>query len=273
MGPLQASPSIQGRDGGYSGVFAGRSVWLYGDTVLSFEGEDGMWYEFYTIAMDIAGNVETESDVNDTWTHIVLPSDSTPPTSTITGLSGEYWYTDPTVEVTWTADDDIELASVALEYNYSEDNASWDGWMVFETNDTIIQDEDGVFIFDWPAGEGFYRFITNATDAADNPELDLPGEYDALAGYDVSAPNSSANPLSSTQSSLMVYVSYTHQDNVSGISAIELWVSNSTNGTSTKVHSSYVSQAFISVSILPALGCSTIKKTPVFSRSKQKRSK
>jgi hypothetical protein len=41
LGPLPQSTAIKGRDGGYSGRFAGRSVWLYGDTVLAFDGEDG----------------------------------------------------------------------------------------------------------------------------------------------------------------------------------------------------------------------------------------
>ncbi|MCP4536473.1 MAG: hypothetical protein GY832_04945, partial [Chloroflexi bacterium] len=34
LGVLETSAWIRGRDGGYSGVFEGRSVWLYGDTTL-----------------------------------------------------------------------------------------------------------------------------------------------------------------------------------------------------------------------------------------------
>lgn len=35
LGPLQTTPKILGRDGGYSGVFQGKSAWLYGDTFLA----------------------------------------------------------------------------------------------------------------------------------------------------------------------------------------------------------------------------------------------
>lgn len=38
---LEQSPSIQGRDGGDSGVVWGHSVWAYGDTVLNLEDEKG----------------------------------------------------------------------------------------------------------------------------------------------------------------------------------------------------------------------------------------
>lgn len=42
LGPLETSEAIRGRDGGYSVAFQGRSVWLYGDTLLSLTGEDGL---------------------------------------------------------------------------------------------------------------------------------------------------------------------------------------------------------------------------------------
>ncbi len=41
LGLLETNAIIRGRDGGYSGVFRNRSIWLYGDTVLEQEGEDG----------------------------------------------------------------------------------------------------------------------------------------------------------------------------------------------------------------------------------------
>jgi len=41
LGPLEQSTAIRGRDGGYSGAFQSKSVWLYGDTILAVEGEDG----------------------------------------------------------------------------------------------------------------------------------------------------------------------------------------------------------------------------------------
>jgi len=35
LGPIPQNPGILGRDGGYSALFQGRSVWLYGDTFLA----------------------------------------------------------------------------------------------------------------------------------------------------------------------------------------------------------------------------------------------
>jgi len=41
VGTLETAAGIRGRDGGYSGVFAGRSIWLYGDTILDAPAADG----------------------------------------------------------------------------------------------------------------------------------------------------------------------------------------------------------------------------------------
>ena len=35
LGPIPTNPDILGRDGGYSALFMGQSVWLYGDTFLA----------------------------------------------------------------------------------------------------------------------------------------------------------------------------------------------------------------------------------------------
>lgn len=41
LGRLEQSAAIQGRDGGYSAQVFARSVWIYGDSILSLTGEDG----------------------------------------------------------------------------------------------------------------------------------------------------------------------------------------------------------------------------------------
>ncbi|MHB8878977.1 MAG: DUF4185 domain-containing protein [Myxococcaceae bacterium] len=41
LGPMEQAAIIRGRDGGYSGRFRGRSVWLFGDTILRSKGTDG----------------------------------------------------------------------------------------------------------------------------------------------------------------------------------------------------------------------------------------
>ncbi len=41
MGSLETNANIRGRDGGYSAAFKGKSVWLYGDTVIGVADEKG----------------------------------------------------------------------------------------------------------------------------------------------------------------------------------------------------------------------------------------
>lgn len=41
LGAMEQSGAIQARDGGYSAVLWGESVWIYGDSILSLDGEDG----------------------------------------------------------------------------------------------------------------------------------------------------------------------------------------------------------------------------------------
>jgi hypothetical protein len=38
LGDMEQPASIRGRDGGVSGRFQGRSVWVYGDTVATLRG-------------------------------------------------------------------------------------------------------------------------------------------------------------------------------------------------------------------------------------------
>ena len=61
LGILETNPLIRARDGGYSCLFAGRFVWLYGDTILDRGGEDGRtWLGnswSWTNDMDPAGGI------------------------------------------------------------------------------------------------------------------------------------------------------------------------------------------------------------------------
>ncbi len=41
LGPLPTNTAIRGRDGGWSAAWQGRSIWMYGDTILASPGEDG----------------------------------------------------------------------------------------------------------------------------------------------------------------------------------------------------------------------------------------
>ncbi|HXW57261.1 MAG TPA: DUF4185 domain-containing protein [Candidatus Cybelea sp.] len=41
LGPILLNPKVVGRDGGYSGVFAGYSIWVFGDTFLASPNAEG----------------------------------------------------------------------------------------------------------------------------------------------------------------------------------------------------------------------------------------
>lgn len=41
LGPLEQAPVIQARDGGYSALVFGESVWVYGDSIMARAGDDG----------------------------------------------------------------------------------------------------------------------------------------------------------------------------------------------------------------------------------------
>ncbi|MCB9761733.1 MAG: DUF4185 domain-containing protein [Alphaproteobacteria bacterium] len=50
LGVLPYPQAVQARDGGYSGTFQGRSVWLYGDTILNQDAEDGSRWRHNTFS-------------------------------------------------------------------------------------------------------------------------------------------------------------------------------------------------------------------------------
>ena len=70
LGPLETSDTIRGRDGGYSGHVFGRSVWLYGDTILSVPDEDGeTWHNSsmsFTEDFDARDGLSGFAERNDT---------------------------------------------------------------------------------------------------------------------------------------------------------------------------------------------------------------
>ena len=70
LGPLETTGAVKARDGGYSVLFRGRSVWLYGDSILSLEGEDGSSWR------DNSWSWTTDLDASDGTTGFSEPVDS-----------------------------------------------------------------------------------------------------------------------------------------------------------------------------------------------------
>lgn len=111
---------------------------------------DGI-YEFYTVAIDRAGNIEETPIVNDTW----LYQDLTPPNSTVEPLPP---FQNITIfNITATAIDVNNVTEVSLWYNHNDTN-----WIEYEID------------IEWPwlwefntsltGGNGFYKFYTRAFD-------------------------------------------------------------------------------------------------------------
>ena len=98
------------------------------------------------------------------------PPDGSPPTSTAS-VAGGYWRNGP-FPVQFRATDAAPsdgLASVELQYRRSPDNATWSAWTTYDTEIVATPgdaDVAGSFLFDGPAGEGYYELRTVATDRA-----------------------------------------------------------------------------------------------------------
>lgn len=82
LGPIEQSDTIQGRDGGLSALAWGRSVWVYGDTVLNVDDVYGVnWHHnSYSITEDgdasdnLTGFTEPTDDAGAPL-HLIEPSD------------------------------------------------------------------------------------------------------------------------------------------------------------------------------------------------------
>lgn len=194
--------------------------------------QDGL-YEFYSIAEDNAGNREespTDRDgtiIRDTlepWAVCAAPSATNMLPLTVTYQADDTLGTTPNIS---------GLDSVRLYYMFAADGASWPpAW-----TDTGLVSSTGSFEFNFPDGQGVYRFYAEATDRAGNVET-FNGAYEAETVYDTLAPfSSAASPTFCTDST--VDVTFTADDRQagsvlpSGVSVVELWYRFFDTGTGT----------------------------------------
>ena len=138
------------------------------------------YYEFYSRASDIAGNVEDAPGSAD----VGHGFDSVAPTSSANAISPYIAVTSPkTITATAGIDATSGLASVDLWYAYSAANVTFGAYINFGTDTASPWSWD----FNFPVGTGYYKFYTIATDIATNAEP-APVAADTSAMYDSAGP-------------------------------------------------------------------------------------
>ncbi len=73
------------------------------------------------------------------------------------------------ITATVTYVDAWPTSNVSLYYRYSTDNSTWGSWILFEVDETITEWE---WDFDFPGGDGYYRFYSRATNSGGVSEWD-----------------------------------------------------------------------------------------------------
>src|SRR5437773_2624108 len=187
-------------------------------------------YRFWSIATDAAGNVESlaaKSPTGDAESGL----DTATPLSALGPPTG-YWQPSTPLSVSSIASDDGSgLASVQLFASYSADGVSWTAPASVGTRTSGPFE----FTFGWTMGEGRYRFWSIATDVAGNVEAiggkPTTGEFEV--GVDSVAPTATLASLPSYwQTGLAISVQATVSEATSGVAAVDLYVSETSDGVS-----------------------------------------
>jgi hypothetical protein len=186
-------------------------------------------YQFYTLARDVAGNVEAAPSSPDATTVL----DTTPPTSSASALATGVKST--TLSVPFTANDAAtSVKSVQLWQRYTAPGGTPSG--TYSKVGTPGSGAAGSFSVTLSLGTGRYEFYTQATDTANNVEVapNPPAAPDAFTVLDTTAPTSAAGPLTTPISNTSVSVPYTSADvNGSGVTKVTLYQSYEAPGSTT----------------------------------------
>lgn len=187
-------------------------------------------YQFYSIAVDQAGNIENPPITPDNDTKCGY--NSTRPYSAVNAIS-PYWHgSSLTITGEGTDNNGSGLYNVTLYYFYSANNNSWSPSNTFGVDSDPWNAISWVFTF--PNGTGYYRFYSLAIDNDTNIEY-FTGN-DSLCGYDFIKPSSQVDTIpiywhNATSNPLAITVT-TAVDGQSGVKNITLYYRFRTSNTS-----------------------------------------
>jgi parallel beta-helix repeat protein len=128
--------------------------------------------------------ITSNSGSKDRYPLMKISTSGTLPMSDV-GYLANYWYRSQSVNISASALDTVDgfVSNVTLLYSYSSDNATWSPAVPYG----VIFAEPWNWTFDFPAGEGYYKFYSVANDSAGNMEA-LSPYPDARCGFDATAP-------------------------------------------------------------------------------------
>jgi hypothetical protein len=136
------------------------------------------YYQFYTLATDMAGNPEAGTPTTD----VAYGFDNVAPTSACI-VATTYW-TNTIATITATATDAMSgVGSVELFYRYGAVNGTFGTW----TSAGVDTASPWSWSFAFAAGQGYYELYTRGTDKALNIEA-APAAADIIYAYDNEKP-------------------------------------------------------------------------------------
>lgn len=147
----------------------------------------GTLYLVDTWVDDNAGNS------NRSYVYSIFGYDTTPPTSWIEAIEGDYWHGNETIAIIANANDTElyewemnDYLNLSLYYRYRANNESdWSEWILYGYGEPS---ESWVFEFTPKKGDGFYQFYTIAIDLAGNVENKTDPDPNGSIGVDTTAP-------------------------------------------------------------------------------------
>jgi len=189
------------------------------------------FYQFYSIAVDCAGNQENPPISPDNDTECAY--NTTKPYSEVNDIS-PYWHSTSPLLLTGQATDfnGSGLHNTSLYYYYSADNASWSSQIFFNVDSDPWNAISWEFTF--PNGDGYYRFYSVAVDNESSIEY-FTGN-DTFCGYETVKPSSHVDSITpywySTSDNPLIITVTPDNDVPSGIKNITLYYRHRGSNTS-----------------------------------------